>query len=369
MDSRKLAFVDRMRGIAILLVMAMHYLQVFASPVIRDWGELGQIGVQVFFVASAYTLCLSANQRREEAHPVLNFYIRRYFRIAPLYYLGIAFYAWMFTISGEGAPYTPGNIVANLVFVHGLVPAANNNVVPGGWTIGTEMLFYLLFPALFPTLSTAWNRWGVKALCAFLAISFALAISWQMLFRLHFGAWLPNNGFAYGAIINQAPVFACGMAWFFAVSRGGLGINARRDWALACVVAVACLLILGLEQRPFYGFIPALAGLGAVALGNALRADPREGGWLAAIGKVSFSLYIIHFALVWRPSAWLLKAMAGTPWLQEAALVPLFAAEVAVLYAFARLTWICVEQPANRLARSLIERYDNSKETAISAVS
>lgn len=367
MDVRKLAFVDRMRGIAILLVIAMHYLQVFASPVIRDWGELGQIGVQVFFVASAFTLCLSADQRRSEAHPLRNFYIRRYFRIAPLYYLGIVFYAWMFTVSGEGAPYTPGNVLANVFFVHGLVPAANNNVVPGGWTIGTEMLFYLVFPALFPALNEAWERWGRKALYGAVAIGFAVAIGWQVLFRVTYGVWLPNNGYAYGAIVNQVPVFACGMAWFFAVTREGLGVNVRRDSAVAAAATIACWLILGWELRPFYGMIPAIAAIGTLGLGNALRADSRSGGWLAAIGKVSFSLYIIHFALVWRPSAWLLEAMEGTPWLQEAVMVPLFAAEVALLYGVARLTWIVVEQPANRLARSLIERYEKPQETAISA--
>ncbi|MFM5885013.1 MAG: acyltransferase family protein [Novosphingobium sp.] len=352
----QLAFVDRLRGIAILLVIAMHYLQVFASPVLRDWNEIGQVGVQLFFLASAFTLCLSADNRRDEPQRLRAYAIRRFFRIAPVYYVGIAFYAWMFIVSGEGAPYTPGNILANVLLVHGLIPAASNTIVPGGWTIGTEMLFYVAFPALYPALEAAWQRWGNRALLAAFALSLLVAVAWQVAFRQLYGHWLPNNGYAYGAFINQLPVFVAGMGWYLAAWRGG-GMQPRpaRDLALAALFFGACWLILGLELYPFGGILPSLAAVGWVLAGNVLRGQGGESGWLGAVGRVSYSLYLIHFALVWRPSAWLLQSLAEVPYAQAALLLPLYVAEVALLYPIARLVWRYVEQPGNRLGQRVID--------------
>lgn len=367
MDSRNLAYIDRLRGIAILLVMAMHYLQVFASPVLRNWGEIGQTGVQMFFVASAFTLCLSSDNRRDEPHRLRAYAIRRYFRIAPIYYCGIVFYAWMFIHDGEGAPYTVKNILANVLLVNGLVPAANNNVVPGGWTIGTEVLFYVAFPLLYPAIERAWTRWGNRALVAAWLASLLVALVWQGGFRVLHGSWLPNNSFAYGAVVNQLPVFVAGIAWYLAAWRGG-GMAPRlgRDSALAAVLFGLCAAILGLDLAPLFGLIPSLAALGTVLLGNLLRSGSGEASWLGALGKVSYSLYIIHFALVWRPSAWLLQAVAHVPYAQAALLVPLYLAEVALLYGAARIMWRFVEQPANRLGQRVIEWAEKSSNTAVS---
>lgn len=361
----KLAFVDRLRGLAILLVIAMHYLQVFASPVLRDWNEIGQVGVQLFFLASAFTLCLSADNRRDEPQRLRAYAIRRYFRIAPVYYVGIVFYAWMFISSGEGAPYTPGNILANVLLVHGLVPAANNNIVPGGWTIGTEMLFYAAFPLLYPALEAAWQRWGNRALLAAFALSLLIAISWQLGFRWCYGRWLANNSFAYCFFLNQLPVFVAGMGWYLAAWRGG-GMAPRplRDLTLAALFFGACWLILGLELFPFGGILPSLAAIGWVLAGNVLRGQGGEGGWLGAIGRVSYSLYLVHFAMVWRPSAWLLQSVADVPYAQAALLVPLYIAEVALLYPIARLVWRFVEQPGNRLGQRLIDWSAKARKSA-----
>src|SRR5690348_13706360 len=89
----KFDYIDAMRGIAILLVILVHsaFDLAIKGPAGRI-GAMGQFGVQMFFVASALTLCLSWEARRDEPHPMKSFLIRRFFRIAPMYYFGIAFY-------------------------------------------------------------------------------------------------------------------------------------------------------------------------------------------------------------------------------------------------------------------------------------
>ncbi|HEY9657997.1 MAG TPA: acyltransferase family protein [Allocoleopsis sp.] len=82
----KLQSIDSLRGIAILLVILVHTsksVEGLSFP-ISAISNYGQMGVQLFFIVSAYTLCLSMERRREERLKEVNFFIRRFFRIAPL---------------------------------------------------------------------------------------------------------------------------------------------------------------------------------------------------------------------------------------------------------------------------------------------
>jgi peptidoglycan/LPS O-acetylase OafA/YrhL len=357
MASHKLDFVDRVRGVAILMVIAVHYAQAFATPTIHRGAMIGQFGVQLFFVASAFTLCLSADHRRAEASPVRNFYLRRFFRIAPLYYLAIPIYAWIFAGEPRGAFYTAPNMAANLAFLHGLVPAANNTIVPGGWTIGAEMLFYLTFPALYPLIERAWQRHGCTALALAVGLSLALALGWHLGWRAVNGRWIGNSDFGYCAMPAQLGVFVMGIAYYLHAWKGGnLAPRAWRDGALAMGLVGIAGWILIARIAPLMGLAPSIAGIGAVFAVNWLRGRGGEGGWLAAVGRVSYSLYIIHFALVWRGGAWLVQGFAGDPRTEWALALPLYLAEVALLYGLGRLTWRYIEEPGNALARRIIAR-------------
>lgn len=154
---QKYAYIDILRGLAILGVVAVHAgqhvkdLNIIAASIFN----YGQLGVQLFFVASAITLCLSSAQRNEKSF--INFYIRRFFRVAPLFYLAIPFYfLWRACIEYYrlGVLVIPQNysmraILETVFFVHGFDPKNFNFAVPGGWSIATEMLFYAIFPFLF----------------------------------------------------------------------------------------------------------------------------------------------------------------------------------------------------------------------------
>ena len=81
-----LPWIDALRGLAILMVLANHVALVIpglSAPVLA-LARFGQMGVQLFFVASAFTLCLSWQQRRhDEPLPVQRFLLRRVFRRGP----------------------------------------------------------------------------------------------------------------------------------------------------------------------------------------------------------------------------------------------------------------------------------------------
>ena len=93
----KLKYIDVLRGIAILGVLIVHNLLYgnngYILSKILNFILFGQRGVQLFYFASAFTLFFSMNRIYEnETYPKTNFFIRRFFRIAPMYYIGICYY-------------------------------------------------------------------------------------------------------------------------------------------------------------------------------------------------------------------------------------------------------------------------------------
>jgi peptidoglycan/LPS O-acetylase OafA/YrhL len=86
----KFDFIDALRGYAILGVLMVHSggFVSASSPFLTNFMALGKSGVQLFYIASALTLCMSWEFRKKhEAYPVRNFFIRRFFRIAPMFYV------------------------------------------------------------------------------------------------------------------------------------------------------------------------------------------------------------------------------------------------------------------------------------------
>lgn len=157
MEIKKYQYIDILKGMAILGVIAVHSHQSIPdlALAVKYTFNYGQLGVQLFFMLSAITLCISSQKRHEQHWRY--FYLRRFFRIAPLYYLGIVlyllaggfFYCWSNGVFEIPSQYTLLNILANVTFLNGFYAPANNNIVPGGWSIATEMNFYLMFPILF----------------------------------------------------------------------------------------------------------------------------------------------------------------------------------------------------------------------------
>lgn len=306
----KLDYIDIARGIAILMVMLVHTSQPVngVTQLVGDIARYGQMGVQLFFVASAYTLCYSTIRRSGEKRPLISFLIRRFFRIAPLYYVAMVGYflleSNMHILAIIKLPYSLYNfatIAANILFIHGFVPAANNNIVPGGWSIGTEMAFYVIFPVLFILFDRAYQRSGITALYALVGLSILLDIGIQLLLQQLFNLKIDDNSFIYYNLINQLPVFLMGMTIFFH-HHYQVPVRLSAPVQIAIFIIATIIGIVILPNKQFWRIsilLPTMAGISFVFLLNILKESKYSHTFLTKIGQASYSMYIFHFMLAW----------------------------------------------------------------------
>jgi len=153
MDNSKLDFVDTLRGYAILGVVAVHSSlgkSNFIGSSLVGWGAKG---VQLFYLMSAFTLMLSFKKNSFQNNDILNFYIRRIFRIIPMFYIAII--TWIFLssnniyITNDYRYISLGSIFSHFLLLHGLNPNWQDSLVPGGWSVAVESIFYIFCPLFF----------------------------------------------------------------------------------------------------------------------------------------------------------------------------------------------------------------------------
>ncbi|MFJ6537759.1 acyltransferase family protein [Paenarthrobacter sp. NPDC091711] len=136
--------LDGLRTVSIALVLISH----MSDPGV--WGFLnGGLGVTLFFVISGFliTSLLIREERRSGRISISRFYIRRAFRILPLYYIALSIAAVGVFAFGLGAG--AGNFAQRLP----LLATFNGDLAGGGtfvhsWSLGIEEKFYVIWPFL-----------------------------------------------------------------------------------------------------------------------------------------------------------------------------------------------------------------------------
>jgi exopolysaccharide production protein ExoZ len=297
-SSTRLRTFDFLRGLAILGVITVHTSKSFPSQIsaIDFVAGLGRFGVQLFYFISTLTMCYTWKLREGEDNPVKKFYIRRFFRIAPLFWLAIPVYL---LLNGcEESYWAPEGIGAlqiflTATFLHGFWPNSINSVVPGGWSIAVEMTFYALFPLLILKIKER----SVYLLLAFIAWVFNIFI-----FRGFISSFLTDHYITSSStiikdylsinFISQAPIFLLGCYLYFT-------LNARPKKTEAYFFGAWILLGSGLgffHNIEGFGFLVACIALGVfvyVCLKKNIRFRSIE-----ELGKKSYAIYLVHFLIL-----------------------------------------------------------------------
>jgi peptidoglycan/LPS O-acetylase OafA/YrhL len=349
-------FLDSLRGIAIAGVLLIHSSQMVPDLPARlqHFGAFGFRGVHLFFIVSALTLSLVMSQGTvPKALSLRSFYIRRFFRIAPMFYLAALAYLALRragVMDLAKVPVGPIDIASTFLFLHGLVPHAINNVVPGGWSIAAEALFYLLFPLLLPRVRD--RRWMI----GLLAVAVALALAnWGLgrviKGRIGSGYWDEFFSFNFAACLYA---FATGMVLANLLLSGTLKPAATSRWQgnavalamLAAMTGFACFVAGVAQAQLLYLPLQFLLVLTAIRYQPALLVNRP----LSFLGEISFSVYLVHFAVLRFAAP---HVHAARPALHFALL---YLATLAGSIVVATITHRLIEQPMIALGHRLSRR-------------
>lgn len=292
---KKLDFVDALRGIAVLLVIGIHtllytnnYLEIFPPKMIEIF-TMGNRGVQLFYMMSAFTLFYSYKFRKEEKNKNLNFFIRRFFRIAPMFYVAILIYPVIldYLVLNRGIDIM--GIFLSATFLNAFVYKYLNGITPGGWSIQVEMLFYCFIPLLANRINNLNN-----------AIRFFLS-------SLLFSILLPNiisrtigsqyTDVLFHSLLLQMPYFALGIILYFIYFESKKLKILKPD-----IVIIILILLISLSIYIFkyldLNLVNVLAILMIVIYCMFYPAKLFNNVITRYIGRVSYSIYLLHFLVL-----------------------------------------------------------------------
>jgi peptidoglycan/LPS O-acetylase OafA/YrhL len=367
------AFIECVRGYAIVLIIICHttYLVPELPYPVHRIAVLGWHGVQLFFLASAVTLMMSWHHEkaRDGSIDVSAFFLRRLFRIAPAYYLASILYFWLDPPRGG---FDAVQAAASYLFINAWHPALMGvtpeawSVVPGGWSIGVEFTFYAAFPVLACYI-TSLSRAIYLFVGTLLVGAMLNALVWPSL-QASFGT-VPADNFLYFWFPNQMSVFALGLCLFFLLQRGG-GSNsilaAHPDLiAAASAVIVASTafvaaphwLDLLMPVPPTFLLVSLALALFILALAQA-RPGVFINGPVALMGRVSFSAYLLHAAVLEIVSATplLRHYLDATGWSAIAAFAVALTGILPIVLACSWCTYRLIETPMIGLGQALIRQ-------------
>lgn len=303
--------VTGLRAVAATWVFLFHVLLFYLLTGTWEarWTYLGfnwgWIGVDLFFVLSGFLLALPILERPEGARAPgfwRKYMSKRWFRIAPPYYVSIVF---ALAIGGRlaFAAQHPGIIALHLAYLHNVSWPTARSIADVYWTLADEFQFYLILP--FLALLFARRHWKLT-----LAASLVLSMAWRYeTFRIGgpMNWWtftVPGFLFHFCAGIAAARLYRDGWrlpgrigAWtavFFAgfiVAPLYLLVGPTSTWqahqALLSNVMVRPMLAVG------------FAGLLLCALTQgAWLSKPLASPLLQAVGNRSYSLYLVHFPIL-----------------------------------------------------------------------
>nr|WP_166177293.1 acyltransferase [Altererythrobacter segetis] len=363
--------LDSLRGVAAVMVMFFHFGDFGLISGLR-LVRAGPIFVDFFFVLSGFVITAAYGERLTQGFSRVTFMFLRVGRLYPMQFAVVSAFAVAKLASGRalfGGSHGGDYLARALLMLDGYVPNDPNVYNFASWSVSVELAAYLLAALLFGR-----GRFGYLAAAAIwlLALSGYLAgLNWpvftDMLQRCLIGFGLGVTGYAaycrHSAIGRlPAPGAAEGLALLLAATL--VALLGDDSWRLlACDLSFLLAILLFAHGR---GFVTRI-----------LATRP-----MRALGRWSYSIYMIHLLVIAVVSQALTKVLArlgrddllkssGTAGLDAIDLgiwwnTALTLAVAALCIALASQTYRLIEAPGRQWARREARRRGapNAEQTA-----
>jgi peptidoglycan/LPS O-acetylase OafA/YrhL len=323
-EAHRLEVIDGLRGIAILVVVFYHAWLVTGQRLEFQVGGVtfslqflattGFLGVDLFFFLSGFCLFYPYARRhfeRREPQSLAEYARRRALKIVPSYVVALTIFTLPFHNHFDSLSAAAGNYFAHLFFIHPWFVQTFDSISGPFWTLGVEVQFYLVFPAI----AYVMRSWPLRGYLAILVVAEAYRL---VLIATHQDvAFYP---------VNQLPafldIFVGGMVAAYAVVWARMNIpNLARYRRALTLAAIATFVAAGVglaalasspalqSQDAFFQwqsrFRPAIALLLIVLAVSSVLAADRWRRTLANplfvfLSAISYNLYLWHLEIfVW----------------------------------------------------------------------
>jgi|GEM_PF-106995 len=373
--------LESLRGIAALVVAIHHISWVNFTTDIGAFKN-GYLMVDFFFVLSGFVIAHSQHNQLTNVRSAARFMWLRFGRLYPLHllmlfvFLGIELlryvaqsYSAAFDLRGGAFSINTGAaFVSHLALMQafGINPEGTFNLP--SWSIGDEFYVYLLFSFLALTFKSNAARGWVALALGTAALALLLAI-----FDFHdiniFNSWSFLRcmwGFLLG-------VFGFEIGYLMMIRADAKALRAER-WDL--VQGAVLLLAVVFASTNGFGYPIATFAFPLVALVIVVAAALAQGSRITNslsmpalkwLGEVSYSIYMVHYAVNWAVKAllmFLLHAQAvsinrsvvvtpPSPFIGNAAAI----VYLAIVLVLSHATYRYVEAPCRQRSRQLAERW------------
>jgi peptidoglycan/LPS O-acetylase OafA/YrhL len=320
-ETSRLSPIDAMRGVAILLVLVYHCgPNAWRLPPWSEsgWLELpslgwrwlavpflhfGFVGVHAFFVLSGFCIHLRAaraiaSDEHAPSPSLKRFFLRRFWRIYPPYWIALALFGLAIPLALHHAPASARDLGLHATMLHTFDPDTIFSINPAFWSLATEEQFYLAYPlALY-----AIREFGIRRV---LLISLALSLFWRA-GALSLAPVLPPTAenFLTWRVLVHSLFLPRWFEWLLGCFLAELVVDPRRPLtgkARPLSIAAAFFLLAGAATRLHLAadklFSDAFFSSGFACITGALLAAPPTGIFsraLAALGRRAYGLYLIH---------------------------------------------------------------------------
>ena len=331
------------------------------------------LAVDLFMMLSGFLMVLTwrtnLQSDRYFSRTTFNFYIVRFFRIAPLYffilfccYFGLTELAhmrdqvlmqfpppWVL----DASAYTPATewhfdsikwLFLHLTFLYGAMPGGETTPLPD-WSLSLEMQFYLVLPLLLIVLR---QRFAIVA-CAIVFSAMAF-IAPKLL-----GSYLEPGVYAHfgqpSFLTYRLNAFLAGMIPALWMRRQTLSLSNNYSRTMLVSAAALCLLPLAKPVIVIYGLFVLLLFRRVWLVTWLLSWRP-----LRFLGDISYSIYLSHLLVVIPLVYLLIKSdffLSLSPWLRLCAGFFLSAPVVLVL---SYSLWRFIELPCINLGRRTVKK-------------
>jgi peptidoglycan/LPS O-acetylase OafA/YrhL len=387
LSATRIPELDGLRGAAIGMVLFWHY---FAAHTIVQRGaplfyalaalKLTWTGVDLFFVLSGFLIGGILLDVRESANYFKVFYIRRLFRIVPIYFIVMLVLPYLtllgdfshhgnfdwFYVASSAPWYSYWTFTQNFWMAH--AGDLGGFGLWATWSLAVEEQFYLTLPVLLRALPPRrFLTYVVAGICAAPVLRICL----------HF-FWAANKTCAFVLMPCRADALLLGVlaAILIRDPRWRERLHAsKRPLPALLAVFLAGIVFLNLKAPHFdsslmmtvgYTWLAcfyALVLLFALTRPSSLVSRALRAKWLGSLGVIAYGIYLIH-----QPIQWLFFAYfwsSGPRLFNGQTLITTLAA-LATSLLLAGLSWRFIERPLVHIGRRSHYQFTESAHQSLS---